>query len=510
MKITNISGSKGILLAALVFLLVLPWGAYAAGTDIGIYLNGEKAASDVSPYIDGNSRTMVPLRFIAESTGAYVEWNMGTQIITIKQQNCEMELTIGSSKALVDNRTVQLDTQPVLKDGRTMVPLRFVSEQLGCLVSWNVQQQSVYINTREAVEKELVVAVSSVANIRKGPGTTYPVITTVKNGAVLDAIGISAGWYEILLADNSKGWISATIVQPKGEQDDEDQEEPEEPGEEDPGDNNGDTGDIAGNSVIMITDSVNIRQSPSADSPKIGVAYSGQELAALGEQGDWFKVKTSDGQTGYIANWLAAYKKEPSNSSGSLRGKIIVIDPGHGSLQSGGGSDPGAVSPSGYYERDINIRIASAAGKVLSDNGATVIYTRMGSKTSITLKGRAQVANNLGADAFVSIHCNSSTSSTPSGTSTYYYTKGKDAWLQQECKRLATLVQEELVAALGRKNLGIIDQNLAVTRETIVPSILVETAFLSNAAEEQLLSNYDFQEKAGKAVAEGVMRFLED
>ena len=85
-----------------------------------------------------------------------------------------------------------------------------------------------------------------------------------------------------------------------------------------------------------------------------------------------------------------------------LEGRILVIDPGHGSVQNGGWSDPGAVSPSGVYERDVNSKIAFAAGEILSKEGATVIYTRIGD-TSLTLQGRAELANNYGADAFICV-----------------------------------------------------------------------------------------------------------
>jgi len=503
---------------------VLVSGAQAAD-NIKIYLDGTEVKSDVSPYIDQNSRTMVPLRFIAESMGAYVDWSMGTQVITIKHDGSVILLTIGSSKATVDGKTVALDTQPVIKNSRTMVPLRFVSEQLGSTVSWNIKEQAVYITTqgdktdgnddkggdKAEVKQEVVVNVSSYANIRQGPGTSYPVITKVKNGTVLGAVDSLGGWYKVLLADNSTGWISGTIVTLKtdpGDKDDNDS------GAKDDEDETPDKDDVPskidGDSVIFITDSVNIRTGPSVDYEVIGQGYTGLELAALGQQNDWIKVRTTDGKTGWVANWLVAFKKAPGGDSKSpLRGKIIVIDPGHGSLQSSGLSDPGAVSPSGLYERDIVSKIASAAGEYLSKRGATVVYTRTGN-TSITLEGRAAVANNLGADVFAAIHCNSSTSAASCGTSTYYYAPATfDAAQRAARERLASSVQEELVKALGRKDLGILQANFSVLRNTYVPSILVETAFLSNPEEEALLRSSSFQVKAGEAVAKGIIKFLE-
>lgn len=514
----NISGSKKVLLAALVFLLLFTGGAYAAG-EIGIILNGSPVSSDVSPFIDQNSRTMVPLRFIGEGIGAYVDWTVGTQKITVKQDGCVIELAIGSFKASVDGKTVQLDTQPVLKGGRTMVPLRFVSEQLGCSVSWNAREQAVYIVSREEVDQKIVVDLTTAknANIRQGPGTVYPVVSQVSDGSVLTAVSKSGDWYEVLLADNSKGWISATLVKLRNE--DGEDEDGDEQDQDNPPGNNYRPPVSSEDTVIIISDVVNLRQGPSAGTTKIGEVYRGQEFVALGQQGDWYRIRTYGTQEGWVAGWLVAFKDAPSldgrglpsrgSENAPLFGKTIVIDPGHGSLQQDGSwSDPGAVSPSGFYERDIVTRIAAVAGQVLSDNGATVIYTRKGN-TSIDLYGRAAVANNQGADAFVSIHCNSSTNPSTAGTSTFYWAPSDlDYWQQLARKNLASSVQEKLVQVLGRRNIGILQERFVVIRETVMPSILVETAFLSNPEEEQLLLNYDFQRKAGEAIAEGVMEYL--
>lgn len=506
-------------LAALVFLLCLP--IFVSGVQaeqvIKIYYNGKQVSSDAPPFIDKNSRTMVPLRLIAEKMGAYVDWSMGTQIITIKNNGTLITLAIGSKQAVVDGKNVALDTQPVIRNSRTMIPLRFVGEHLGADVSWNIKEQAVYItmgdggdggdneNPGETVKEEIVVNVSSYANIRQGPGTSYPIITQVKNGTVLGTIGSSGGWYQVLLADNSRGWISGSIVKLKGDSGDGGDEET--PGEGNQGEG---PSKIDGDSVIFITDSVNIRTGPSTSYGTIGQANYGLELAALGEQNGWIKVRTADGKTGWVASWLVAYKQQPQGGgSAPLKGKVIVIDPGHGSLQSGGGADPGAVSPSGLYEKDVVTKIAAAAGEVLSQNGATVVYTRKGD-TSITLEGRARLANNLGADAFVAIHCNSSTGSAGNGTSTYIYNPGTLSSAQWNARqRLAASVQNELIRTLGRKNLGVLQSNLAVLRCTTVPSILVETAFLSNSEEESLLRSSAFQTRAGKAVAEGLIDYFQ-
>ena len=112
---------------------------------ISVVVNGTTVVFDQPPVIL-NGRTMVPLRFIAENMGAYVDWSIGIQKITIKQNARVLELTIGSDKVSVDGKTVSLDTQPVIKDSRTLVPVRFISENLGAEVNWVISSQTVTIN----------------------------------------------------------------------------------------------------------------------------------------------------------------------------------------------------------------------------------------------------------------------------------------------------------------------------------------------------------------------------
>ena len=122
------------------------------------------------------------------------------------------------------------------------------------------------------------------------------------------------------------------------------------------------------------------------------------------------------------------------------------------------------------------LAIANRLKKQLEAVGAFVLMTRAGD-TNLTLAGRAALANRNNADAFISIHANANYSASISGTSTYYYGGSGQPAVR---KKLAGLVQTEMVKSLGRINRGVLTANFAVLRETTVPSILVETAFISN------------------------------
>lgn len=113
---------------------------------IKIKVNGEYLASDVSPYITDNSRTMVPVRVISEALGAEVNVNEDNTIITISKDNNTIVLKIGEKTAEVNGVVTELDEAAVITDSRTMVPIRFVSEQLRAIVGWEQSEYTVTID----------------------------------------------------------------------------------------------------------------------------------------------------------------------------------------------------------------------------------------------------------------------------------------------------------------------------------------------------------------------------
>jgi len=96
------------------------------------------------PVIDGG-RTLVPIRALAENLGGTVSWDAGKQQITAKLGEKVVELWIGSKKTTVNGESKETDVAPVIINGRTMLPLRFVTENLGCNVEWNEKTQSVVV-----------------------------------------------------------------------------------------------------------------------------------------------------------------------------------------------------------------------------------------------------------------------------------------------------------------------------------------------------------------------------
>lgn len=115
--------------------------------EIIVLVNGKKIDFDSSPYIDEHNRTMVPLRAILEALGARVEWDYEMRGITIVRQGKTVRFTLNSTSAVVNGKQETMDTSPVIKNNRTMIPLRYVGEFFGANVYWNPSLRAVKVNT---------------------------------------------------------------------------------------------------------------------------------------------------------------------------------------------------------------------------------------------------------------------------------------------------------------------------------------------------------------------------
>lgn len=106
---------------------------------------GEVIENDVAPIIR-NDRTMLPARFVAENLGAEVTWDADTRTVTITKENVKILITIDSQTALVNDAAIVLDSPAFIENDRTYTPLRFIAEKLGATVTWNGDTQEVTIS----------------------------------------------------------------------------------------------------------------------------------------------------------------------------------------------------------------------------------------------------------------------------------------------------------------------------------------------------------------------------
>lgn len=133
-------------LAALSFLVVASSTVAFGSTQnpIKVYMDNKQLQMDVSPVIE-SGRTLVPIRAISEAVGADVNWDSATQTVTISTSDKDISLKINSTSATVNNSKVTIDVPAKILNGRTLVPLRFVGESLGAKVDYDATERAVYI-----------------------------------------------------------------------------------------------------------------------------------------------------------------------------------------------------------------------------------------------------------------------------------------------------------------------------------------------------------------------------
>jgi N-acetylmuramoyl-L-alanine amidase len=177
--------------------------------------------------------------------------------------------------------------------------------------------------------------------------------------------------------------------------------------------------------------------------------------------------------------------------SSTLQGKTIIIDPGHG------GVDTGACGKQNTHEKEINLEVALKLKRLLEMAGAEVLLTR-NSDVFISLYERCYFANYHKADLFISIHANSHPDPNIRGIEIFYY-KG-----QAKAQKMARKVLDRITKTTGFKSLGVKTNRFVVIRETQMPSILVELGFLSNYQEETIIKSADFKDKAALGIFQGL------
>ncbi|MGH2348843.1 MAG: copper amine oxidase N-terminal domain-containing protein [bacterium] len=124
-------------------------GSVMGQTPVRVFVDGEQVQFDQPPIVVG-SRVLVPLRGIFEKMGAFVEWNAATRTVRAVRGTTVVELAIGSTVARVNGNPITLDVPAQIVGGRTLVPLRFISESLGAGVQYDAASRSVIITTTGA------------------------------------------------------------------------------------------------------------------------------------------------------------------------------------------------------------------------------------------------------------------------------------------------------------------------------------------------------------------------
>lgn len=227
-------------------------------------------------------------------------------------------------------------------------------------------------------------------------------------------------------------------------------------------------------------------------------------LRALGE---WFAalcVATAVAVSLFgAAEWVANRAAEPEAIETVADAYTIVVDAGHG------GPDGGAVgTETGVVEAGLNLEVAMRLADRLTERGMVVIMTRvdedaLGPTKRADVDERIEIFNQKEVDLVVSVHMNKFPDRSVSGARAYYMTGSEQG------SKLAQSVIDAINDATGAPHRLANPGDYFVVRECSCPAVLVECGFLSNAADEQLLQQSDYQDTLADAIATGILAYLD-
>jgi len=194
---------------------------------------------------------------------------------------------------------------------------------------------------------------------------------------------------------------------------------------------------------------------------------------------------------------ILSLKHAPENNS--LKGTTILIDPGHGS-----NADLGSRGPTGYPEKDVTLIVSKLLRDELESRGATVVMTREGDD-DLYPADRVAIIDATEPTLALSLHYNA----LPDAGDALGRSGVGSFWYHPQAHDLATFLHNYLVEELGRESYGVYWNNLALTRPSVAPSVLLELGFMINPEEFEWITDEKSQQKLAKTLAQGVEKWIE-
>ncbi|MFJ7744184.1 SH3 domain-containing protein [Peribacillus sp. NPDC097295] len=255
---------------------------------------------------------------------------------------------------------------------------------------------------------------------------------------------------------------------------------------------------IKGSKVTTIHDGTILRSKPDTGSEIIGQVNAGETFPVLGMEGDWYSITLKNGKTAYVAGWIVNIEGDTEQVKRAgvekyLEDKVIIIDPGHG------GRDSGTIGVGGTLEKNLTIQTAELLRDKLQAAGAKVILTRS-SNTYVALPSRVSISHIHNADAFISLHYDSTIDEITSGITTYYYHGYQQA--------LASSIANSLGSTMQVPNRGYRYGDYHVIRENKRVATLIELGYLSNPVDELTITTNEYQETVTSAIYNGLARYF--
>lgn len=413
--------------------------------------------------INGQGRTLAPLRAVGEALGATVLWSHENRQAILRKGTTTVVLTLGSSTAMVNGVETPLPDGVAAnslnfkgQNGRTMVPLRFVVEQLGAHVDWVQESYAARITSPSAVTTQITRVTANHDAQTVLIATDHPPVFQVSDlggKIVVDLLGaeLSSGFPGTITVDNDL--ITTVRYAQHGSSLYPDYEK-------------------SVRVVLDLRDGLTLKRNAKVEQQEDGILLST-----------------------FLTDEEIDDLPEPSLPVLDPSKKTIVVDAGHG------GRSPGAVYE-GILEKDLALPMALTLQTKLLAMGYNVVMTRT-TDVYVDLYERAAIANAAKADLFVSVHANAAaTNRNYQGIYTYFHPSSARG------KRLALTLQPYMAKATGGIDRGVMKGDFVVLRETEMCAVLVETGFMTNHDELMRLADPVYQDKLMQGLAEGLTAYL--
>ncbi|WP_163101828.1 SH3 domain-containing protein [Peribacillus alkalitolerans] len=340
-------------------------------------------------------------------------------------------------------------------------------------------------NPEDAQKKETLkggkaIVTAQNIKVRATPSFAGKVISTLKKGHEFKVLDEENNWIALSLPNKETGWIPIWYVR---------QSLDAQPIKKK---------DFKNGKIVIIHDGTLLRKEPSAHSEALLSTNEGDTFPLIAVEGDWYKIALENDQFAYVAGWIVSSKGDAPQITKSrmekyFTNRTIVLDPGHG------GRDNGTTGSRGTLEKALTLRTAQLLSDKIRAAGGRTVLTRIGD-TYVTLRSRASSANYHNADAFISIHYDSSNDSSVNGITTYYYHPYQ--------KDLADEIHSKLISGTSMKDRNVRKGDYHVIRENGASGILLELGYLSNPAEEMTVLSSAYQEAVSEAIFNGLAEYF--
>lgn len=451
-------------------------GQVSAATTPKIFVDGSQLYSDVDPVITEGT-TLVPLAVLSTGLGYNVSWDNSLKQVTVKDKSVTIVLTIGQKIGMVNNESYEMLQPASILKGRTMVPLRFVTEILGFTLEWKQAEKEIYLTT-PAKEPEV-----------SNPSEPSTQTATINSVTIDEQSTIHIGYTGTMnepstMLLNSPNRLVIDLA---------------------------DTGysTSLSNSFVSGLTEVTLNDNPNLTGYRYSI-FSNSPLKArfvilLQDQAAYSVTKT-EGEVTIAFNENAVPTPTPTPSPSPTPSETpgiyhIVLDAGHGN------QDSGAVNYKlGLYEKTFNLSATLKLKDELEKLSNVKVHLTRSNDTYLTLDERVSFAENIPgvgkkADIFISIHANSiENNASVNGTETYYS--------RADSKLLAETIHPHVLGAVGLRDRGVKTAGFRVIKATTMPAILLEVGFLSNENDAKTIFNEDVQKKLAVEVTKGIKQYL--